>query len=67
MNVSSPTSRRQFLQTVAFSAVASLAGRFDLRAAGPADLNAQHLFLFGDWGAIGDIDPQRRVSQAMMA
>lgn len=58
-------SRRQFLQTFGFSAAALLAGRFDLRAVAPADSGAQHLFLFGDWGALGSIDPQAQVAQAM--
>lgn len=61
-----PTSRRQFLQTIAYSAAASLAGRLSLRAAGPVDPGAQHLFIFGDWGAV-DADPQRHVSQSMLS
>ena len=57
-------SRRQFLQTFGFSAAALLAGRFDLRAASQADAKAQHLFLFGDWGAVLP-DPQLQVARTM--
>jgi tartrate-resistant acid phosphatase type 5 len=62
---SSLHSRRQFLQTFSFSAAALLAGRFDLRAAAQADARAEHMFLFGDWGAQGSIDPQQQVARAM--
>lgn len=61
-----PTTRRNFLQTIAFSAAASLAGRFDLRATDTVDRAAQHLFVFGDWGAVNP-DPQRNVAVAMNA
>jgi predicted phosphohydrolase len=59
-------SRRQFLQTFGFSAAALLAGRFAGRAATPVDRTAQHMFLFGDWGAL-DSQPQQEVAAAMMA
>src|SRR5439155_485462 len=62
--MSSLHSRRQFLQTFGFSAAALLAGRFDLRAASQVDAKAQHLFLFGDWGAIVP-DPQLQVARTM--
>src|SRR5687768_12731299 len=62
-----PASRRQFLQTVAFSAAASFASRFSLRAASQVDPKAEHLFVFGDWGAAGNFNPQRQVAQAMSA
>lgn len=58
------TSRRQFLQTFAFSAAALLAERGGLRAAGAADPKARHMFVFGDWGAVNP-EPQRQVAQAM--
>lgn len=57
--------RRQFLQTFSFSAAALLAGRFELSAADKIDPKARHLFLFGDWGAEGDITPQKRVASGM--
>ncbi len=57
-------SRRQFLQTFSFSAAALFAGRSAARAAGPADVRALHMFLFGDWGAVG-IAPQQQVATAM--
>jgi hypothetical protein len=57
-------SRRQFLQTFGFSAAALLAGRLDLRAIAPTDSQAQHLFLFGDWGAVV-ADPQEHVARTM--
>lgn len=56
-------SRRQFLQTFGFSAAALLAGRLSTRAA-QVDAKAQHLFLFGDWGAVVP-DPQQQVAQTM--
>jgi tartrate-resistant acid phosphatase type 5 len=65
MPVSPVTSRRQFLQTFGFSAAALLAGRFDLRAASQADPRAEHMFIFGDWGATPNIDPQQQVARAM--
>src|SRR3954462_10415975 len=58
-------SRRQFLQTFGFSAAALLAGRFAGRAATPVDRGAQHMFLFGDGGAL-DSQPQQEVAAAMM-
>jgi len=61
--MSSLHSRRQFLQTFGFSAAALLAGRFDLRAA-LVDPKAQHLFVFGDWGAVVP-DPQLQVARTM--
>jgi tartrate-resistant acid phosphatase type 5 len=64
MTIHPQTSRRRFLQTFSFSAAALLAGRFDLRAVGKADSQAQHLFLFGDWGAV-DPKPQQQVADAM--
>jgi hypothetical protein len=57
-------SRRQFLQTFAFSA-AALAARLPARAATVSNPSAQHYFIFGDWGAQGNTDPQRRVAEAM--
>jgi len=58
-------SRRKFLQTFGFCAAALLAGRVDLRAAGKADGQAQHMFLLGDWGVVGNIDPQQQVARPM--
>jgi hypothetical protein len=57
-------SRRRFLQTFGFSAAALVAGRMRGRAASPVDPQAQHLFLFGDWGAI-DPHPQVQVANTM--
>jgi hypothetical protein len=57
-------SRRQFLQTFGFSAAALLAGRIPIRATSPVDPKAQHLFLFGDWGAV-DPNPQVQVAKTM--
>ncbi len=51
------TSRRQFIQTFAFSAAALLAGRGGLRAASQADPKARHMFVFGDWGALNISPP----------
>lgn len=65
MSINQLPSRRQFLQTFGFSAAALLAGRFNLRAAARVDAQAEHMFLLGDWGAAGSIDPQRQVAQAM--
>jgi len=58
-------SRRQFLQTFGFSAAALLAGRHAARAAAHINASAQHMFIFGDWGAVGNIDPQQQVARAM--
>jgi len=58
-------SRRQFLQTFGFSAAALLAGRHAARAAAQTNANAQHMFIFGDWGAVGNIAPQQQVARAM--
>lgn len=60
-----PQSRRQFLQTFGFSAAALLAGRSPLRALEPAARGSEHLYLFGDWGADGNFEPQRQVVKAM--
>ena len=59
-------SRRQFLQTFGFSAASLLAGRFDLRAASQINATAQHLLLFGDWGAVNP-EPQQQVARAMIS
>jgi hypothetical protein len=58
-------SRRQFLQTFAFSAAALLAGRARTSAVSQADAKAQHLLVFGDWGAVDPI-PQQEVAKAMV-
>ncbi len=65
MSTLSLTSRRQFLQTFAFSAAALVAGRGGVSAAGQADLQAQHMFVLGDWGAVNP-EPQRLVAQGMI-
>jgi len=65
MSNSNLHSRRQFLQTFGFSAAAMLAGRHVTRAVAQANAGAQHMFIFGDWGATGNIAPQQQVARAM--
>ncbi|MFC6647451.1 metallophosphoesterase [Granulicella cerasi] len=60
-----PLSRRRFLkQTLAFSALASLAPH-ELIAQPAPDPSAQHFLMWGDWGWNGDTAPQKQVAQQM--
>lgn len=56
--------RRQFLQTIGFSAAALFAEGWASNAAAQSAARNEHLFLFGDWGAIIP-DAQQRVATAM--
>ncbi|MDB6137667.1 MAG: Metallophosphoesterase [Verrucomicrobiaceae bacterium] len=58
--------RRQFLQTLGFSAAALLARGAAPRLFAQSATRNQHLFLFGDWGAI-NVEPQQHVSATMAA
>lgn len=58
--------RRQFLQTLGFSAAALLAQGMVPRVFAQSASQNKHLFLFGDWGAIND-EPQQHVSATMSA
>jgi 3',5'-cyclic AMP phosphodiesterase CpdA len=58
--------RRQFLQTLGFSAAALFAQGTVPRAMAQSASRNEHLFLFGDWGAI-DAEPQQHVSATMAA
>jgi hypothetical protein len=58
--------RRQFLQTLGFSAAALFAQGAAPRALAQTASQNEHLFLFGDWGAI-DAVPQQHVSATMAA
>jgi hypothetical protein len=58
--------RRQFLQTLGFSAAALLAQGAAPRMCAQTTARHEHLFLFGDWGAI-DVKPQEHVAATMAA
>ena len=59
-------SRRRFLQTLGFSAAALLTQGAVPRSLARAASRHEHLFLFGDWGAM-DADPQQHVAATMEA
>jgi hypothetical protein len=63
---SHPQSRREFIRSFSFSAAALLGTRSFVRAAGAVDASAQHLLVFGDWGAVM-VEPQQKVAAAMAA
>jgi hypothetical protein len=56
--------RRQFLQTLGFSAAAFLSHGALPRVFAESGSQNEHLFLFGDWGAI-NAEPQQHVSATM--
>jgi len=56
--------RRQFLQTLGFSAAALFAQGTVPRLFAQSTSRNEHLFLFGDWGAI-NAEPQQHVSATM--
>lgn len=58
--------RRRFLQTLGFSAASLLAGGAAPRLFAQSASRNQHLFLFGDWGAV-DAVPQQHVAATMAA
>src|SRR4051812_45167952 len=58
--------RRQFLQTLGFSAASLLAQGAAPRIFAQARSRNEHLFLFGDWGAV-DAKPQEHVAATMAA
>jgi len=58
--------RRRFLQTLGFSAAALLAQGAAPRVFAQSAGRNEHLFLFGDWGAI-NAEPQQHVSATMAA
>lgn len=64
MNHGFSQKRRHFLLTLGFSAAALLAQGTLPRAWAQATRQNEHLFLFGDWGAI-DAEPQQHVSATM--
>lgn len=59
-----PQNRREFIRSFSFSAAALLGGTPLVRAAVASQPGAEHLFLFGDWGAVID-ESQRKVATAM--
>src|SRR4051812_2799554 len=65
MNASPVRDRRKFLQTIGFSAAALLSQGW--RSPLKAEISAgnQHLFLFGDWGAVIP-EPQQQVASTMI-
>lgn len=64
MNVSSGLNRRSFVQTLGFSAAALLTQGWRSPVIGGPSTENQHLFLFGDWGAVNP-EPQQQVADAM--
>ena len=66
MSLAPQQNRRQFLQTLGFSAASLLAKGTAPRIFAQSGSQNQHLFLFGDWGAV-NAEPQQHVSATMTA